>query len=78
MNCKLVLSQRSQFFHSRRFFSNQAKLRSTTQRFGMTLKVCNSLRFTICTVKFLPSVSRTLHKKLTHIAAVAQHTLHLF
>ncbi len=50
MNCKLVLSHRSQFFHSRRFFSSQAKLRSTTQRFGMTLKVGNSLRFAICTV----------------------------
>ena len=29
MNCKLVLSLRSQFFHNRRFFSSQAKLRST-------------------------------------------------
>ncbi|OLG74251.1 hypothetical protein BXO554_03390, partial [Xanthomonas oryzae pv. oryzae] len=29
MNCKLVLSLRSQFFHSLRFFSSQAKLRST-------------------------------------------------
>ena len=42
-NCKLVLSQRSQFFHSRLFFSSQAKLRSTTQRLGMTLKLCKSL-----------------------------------
>lgn len=50
INCKLVLSQRSQFFHNRRFFSSQAKLRSTIQRLGMTLKVCNSLRFAICTV----------------------------
>ena len=48
MNCKLVLIQRSQFFHNRRFFYSHAKLRSTTQRFGMTLKVCNSLRFAIC------------------------------
>jgi len=33
-----VLSNHSQFFHSCRFFSSQAKLRSTTQRLGMTLK----------------------------------------
>lgn len=32
MNCKLVLSFRSQFFHKRRHFSSQAKERSTTQR----------------------------------------------
>ena len=30
MNCKLVLSFLSQFFHSRLFLSNQAKLRSIT------------------------------------------------
>ena len=47
INCKLVLSQRSQFFHNRRFFSSHAKLRSTIQRLGITLKVCNSLRFAI-------------------------------
>ena len=34
MNCKLVLSNRSRFFHSRRFFSSHAKLRSTIQRLG--------------------------------------------
>lgn len=59
MNCKLVLSQRSQFFQSRRFFSSHAKLRSTTQRLGITLKVCNSLRFAICTAACSPSASRT-------------------
>ena len=42
MNCKLVLSHRSQFFHSRLFFSSQAKLRSTTQRLGITANLCNS------------------------------------
>ena len=52
MNCKLVLIQRSQFFHNRRFFSSHAKLRSTTQSFGMTLKVCNSLRFTVCDLHY--------------------------
>lgn len=36
MNCKLVLSQRSQFFHNRRFFSSHAKLRSTIERLGIT------------------------------------------
>jgi hypothetical protein len=44
MNCRLVLSLRSQFFHNRLFFSNQPKLRSTTQRWGMTANVCSSLR----------------------------------
>lgn len=45
MNCKLVLSLRSQFFHSLRHLSSQAKERSTIHRFGMTTKVCSSLRF---------------------------------
>lgn len=49
-NCKLVLSFRSQFFHSLRHFSSQAKERSTTQRFGSTAKACSSLRLTTCTV----------------------------
>ncbi len=43
--CKLVLSFRSQFFHNRLHFSNQAKDRSTTHLFGNTAKECNSLRF---------------------------------
>ncbi len=47
--CRLVLSFPSQFFHSRRHFSSQAKDRSTTQRFGSTTKVCSSLRFTTST-----------------------------
>lgn len=47
MNCRLVLSLRSQFFHRRRHFSIQAKDRSTTQRWGMTAKVCSSLRLAI-------------------------------
>ena len=49
-NCKLVLSFRSQFFHNLRHFSNQANDRSTTQRLGITAKVCNSLRFATSTV----------------------------
>ncbi len=40
-NCRLVLSLRSQFFHSRRHFSNHAKERSTTRRFGITENMCN-------------------------------------
>ena len=59
MNCKLVLSLRSQFFHSLRFFSSQAMLRSTIQRLGMTLKVCSWLRLAICTVTCLPRRSYT-------------------
>jgi hypothetical protein len=47
MNCKLVLSSLSQFFHNRRFFSSQAKLRYTTQCPGITLNVCSSIRFAI-------------------------------
>ena len=38
INCKLVLSFRSQFFHSLRHFSSHAKERSATQRFGITMK----------------------------------------
>lgn len=57
-NCKLVLRQRSQLFRSRRFFSRQAKLRSTTQRFGMTLKVCSSLRLAIRTVMWWSDLKR--------------------
>jgi hypothetical protein len=62
--CKLVLSFRSQFFHNRLHFSNQAKDLSTTHLFGNTAKVCNSLRFItstvapmiafICVAKFSP------------------------
>lgn len=37
MNCRLVWSPRSQFFHSLRCFSSHAKLRSTTQRLGRTM-----------------------------------------
>jgi len=49
MNCKLVLSLRSQFFHNRLHFSSQAKERSTTQRCGIMAMVCSSLRLAICT-----------------------------
>lgn len=59
MNCRLVLSFRSQFFHNLRFFSSQAKLRSTTQRLGITANLCNSLRWAICTVTAWPSISCT-------------------
>jgi hypothetical protein len=47
MNCRLVLSLRSQFFHKRRHFSIHANDRSTTQRWGITAKVCSSLRLAI-------------------------------
>ena len=50
--CKLVLIKPSQFFHNQRHFSNQAKLRSTTQRLGITANVCNSLRFATSTSAF--------------------------
>lgn len=62
MNCKLVLSQRSQFFHSCLFLFNQAKQRSTIQHLGIILKVYNSLRLTICTVTCSPRIS---HKHCT-------------
>lgn len=54
MNCKLVLSHRSQFFHRHLFFSSQAKRRSTTQRLGVTASLCNSLRWAIYTVTASP------------------------
>lgn len=44
MNCKLVLSQRSQLFHSLLFFFNHAKLRSTIQCLGMSLNVRSLLK----------------------------------
>jgi len=47
---RLVDSFRSQFFQSRRHFSNHAKERSTTHRLGMTLNVWSSLLFTTSTV----------------------------
>ena len=50
MNCRLVLSRRSAFFHRRRDCSIQAKERSTIQPCGMTAKVCSSLRLATCTV----------------------------
>lgn len=55
--CKLVWRRRSQFFQSRRFFLSQAKLRSTTQRWEMTAKMCSSCRFAIWTVA--PNLSLT-------------------
>ena len=72
-----MLSQRSQFFHNLLFFSNHAKLRSTTQRWGMSLKVCNSLLLATCTVTCSPTISRTpLRKGLARVAAVGQHICH--
>ncbi len=55
--CRLVFSLRSQFFHSRRHFSSQAKLRSTIQRFGSTTKACSSLRLTTCTVASIRAIT---------------------
>ena len=39
MNCTLMLSHLWQFFLSGLLFSEQAKLRYTTQRLGITLKL---------------------------------------
>ena len=47
--CRQLLIKRSQFFHNRRHFSNQANERSTIQRLGNTLKVWRSLRLTTST-----------------------------
>jgi len=58
-NCRLVFKSRSQFFHSLLFLSSHAKLRSTIQRLGMTLKVCSSLLLAICTVTCSPTISCT-------------------
>ena len=74
-DCRLVLSSRSQFFHNRLFLSSQAKLRSTTQRLGMTLKVCSSLRLAICTVTCPPGVLHPLRKGL-YVAAISQQALY--
>ena len=45
--CRLVAIFLSQFFHSRRNFSNQANALSTTQRLGRTTNRCGSLRLAI-------------------------------
>ncbi len=77
MNCKLVLSLRSQFFHRRRFFSSQAKLRSTIHRWGITLNVCSSLRLAICTRDVLAQdILDPLGERLADLTAIGQHTLH--
>lgn len=59
------LSHRSQVFHRRLFFSNQAKLRSTTQRLGITAVLCNPLRLAICTVPLRPAFPAPLEQKAT-------------
>ena len=59
MNGKLEWSRRLQFFHNLRFFSSQAKLRSTIQRLGIALKVCNWLFLAICVVTCSPGMSHT-------------------
>ena len=58
MHCTRVVSVRSQCFHHRRFFSNQAKLLSTIQGFGMPLTGCSAVRLASCPVTCLPRMSR--------------------
>ena len=72
MNCRLVLSSRSQFFHNRLFFSSQAKLRSTTQRLehdleGAQLTPSGDLHRHMSAQKLLYA----LRKGLAHVAAIA-------
>ena len=67
MNYKLVFSSRSQFFHSRLFFSSQAKLRSTTQRLGITLKVCSLLRLWCAVSVFLTLCASTIKNALLEL-----------
>ena len=77
MNCKLVFSNLSQFFHNRLFFSNQAKLRSTTQRWGHHLE---RMQFTALGDLYrdvsAQNVLDALGKRPAHIAAVTQQSLH--
>jgi hypothetical protein len=47
--CSVLCIFRSQFFHSRRYFSSHPNVRSTTHRFGSTANLCGSLRFTTST-----------------------------
>ena len=62
-NCKLILSRRSQFFHKRRFFSSNAKLRPTIQCLEITADLCNSLCLATCTVMCSANASHTLCAK---------------
>ena len=74
-NCRLVLSQRSQFFHNLLFFSSHAKLRSTTQRLGITANLCSSLRLAICTVTSWPKASRAPSAKGSPVYPLSHSTL---
>lgn len=76
MNCRLVLSLHSHLCDCRRFLSSQAKLRSTTQRLGMTLKVCGSRHLAICAMTCSPRISLTPSAKAIQPCCVCVlHTL---
>jgi len=59
MNRNLVLSLRSQYFHSLRHFSNQANERSTTQRLRITEKVCSCCAWWVHAADIASCLGRT-------------------
>jgi hypothetical protein len=77
MNCRRVLSFRSQFFQSLRFSPSQAKRRSTIQRLGMTLKVRLVSFGDPHGEALTQNIAHALHKRLAHIAAIGQKALRL-
>jgi len=73
--CKLEFKSLSQFFQRRRHFSSQAKLLSTTQRWGIKAKACNSLRLAMVTDAPI-RLFDTFHKGLARIASARQNNLY--
>lgn len=69
MNCRLVLSLRSQFFHSLLFLSVRQSFPRRSIASESATKVCNWLRSEICTVA--PSLSCTLTRCVSRCHAFA-------
>jgi hypothetical protein len=79
MNRKRVSGLRSQFFHRRLHLSSPEKLRSSTQRLGISLKACNCLRWQSAPSPADPQEAlETLLKRPARMAAVAQQVLYCF
>jgi hypothetical protein len=77
LNCKRVLSWRSQLLHGCLFLFSQAKLRSTTQRPGIAENLCSSLRLAICSVTFRLNILYPLPKGLAYMAIICEQAFNL-
>jgi hypothetical protein len=63
--------------HGCLFLFSQAKLRSTTQRPGITENLCSSLRLSICTVTFRLNILYPLSKGLAYMAIICEPAFNL-